>query len=102
VVALNEDMGRCIYCHSVVTKTEESCYVCGDSVPKQAKAAVVQRQPVSPLTNLVFLAGLAYTAYGFFGPHKLPLPVTVAISCSLLLIRILAQRMAGRKIDPHR
>jgi hypothetical protein len=102
VVALNEDMGRCIYCHSVVTRDEDSCYVCGDSVPKQAKAVAVQRRPISPLTNLVFLAGLAYTAYGFFGPHKLPLPVTVAISCSLLLIRILAQRIAARKsIDPR-
>lgn len=97
MVALNVDMGRCVYCHSVVTRDEDSCYVCGDSVPKQAKTAVVERQPVSALTNIVFLAGLAYTAYGFFGPHKLPLPVTVAISCSLLLIRILAQRIAGRR-----
>ena len=99
MVALNVDMGRCIYCHSVVTRDEDSCYVCGDSVPKQPKTAVVKHQPVSPLTNIVFLAGLAYMAYSFFGPHKLPLPVTVAISSSLLLIRILAQRMAGKKSD---
>jgi len=92
-------MGRCLYCHSVVTRHEDSCYICGDSVPKQPKDAAAQRRPVSPLTNLVFLAGLVYTAYGFFGPHKLPLPVTVAISTSLLLIRLLAQRMAGRKLN---
>jgi hypothetical protein len=78
-------------------KDEDSCYVCGDSVPKQTKNAAAERRPVSPLTNIVFLAGLAYTAYSFFGQHKLPLPVTVAISSSLLLIRILAQRIAGRK-----
>jgi hypothetical protein len=83
----------------VVTKDEDSCYVCGDSVPRQGKTAVVNRAPVSALTNTVFLAGLAYTAYSFFGPHKLPLPVTVAISSSLLLIRILAQRIANRKSD---
>jgi hypothetical protein len=99
VVALNVDMGRCIYCHSVVTKDEDSCYVCGDRVPRQGKVAAVNRPPVSALTNAVFLAGLAYTAYSFFGPHKLPLPVTVAISSSLLLVRILAQRIASRKSD---
>ncbi len=99
MVALNVDMGRCIYCHSVVTKDEDSCYVCGDSVPRQSKAAVVNRPPVSGLTNAVFVAGLACTAYGFFGPHRPPLPVTVAISSSLLLVRIFAQRMARRKSD---
>jgi hypothetical protein len=96
VVALNGDMGRCRYCHSVVMKDEGSCYVCGDSVPKQTKA-VVKRQPVSALTNVVFLTSLAFTAYCFFGEHKLSLPVTLTISTSLLLIRILAQRIAGKE-----
>jgi hypothetical protein len=95
VAALNEDMGRCIYCHSVVTKEEDYCYVCGDSVPKQTKATVKHR-PVSALTNTVFLASLAFTAYRFFAQHKLSLPVTLAISSALLLIRIVAERLANR------
>ena len=70
-------MGRCIYCHSVVTKEEDYCYTCGDHIPKQAKAVARQR-PVSALTNFVFLASLAFTAYCFFGEHKLSLPVTLA------------------------
>jgi uncharacterized membrane protein YccC len=77
-------------------KDEDSCYVCGDSVPKRTKAAL-QGQPVSALTNVVFLTSLGFTAYCFFGEHKLSLPVTFAISTSLLLIRLLAQRIAGRK-----
>jgi len=89
------DMGRCIYCHSVVTKDEDYCYVCGDSVTKQPKAAV-RRQPVSALTNLAFLGSLAFTFYCFFAVHKLSLTMTLVISSALLLIRILAERLANK------
>jgi hypothetical protein len=65
-------------------------------MPKQPKM-VVKRQPVSAWTNLVFLASLAFTAYCFFAEHKLSLPVTLAISSGLLLVRILAERLANRK-----
>jgi hypothetical protein len=87
-------MGRCVYCHSVVTKYEDSCYVCGDRVPKQAKAAA--KRPVSALTNIVFLVSLAFTAYCFLAEHKLSLPTTLAISSTLLLIRFLAERLAKK------
>jgi hypothetical protein len=88
-------MGRCTYCHSVVTKEEDYCYVCGDSVPKEPKA-VVRRQPVSAFTNLVFLASLGFTFYCFFAVHKLSLPITLTISLALLLIRILAEQLANK------
>ena len=91
-------MGRCTYCHSVVTKEEDYCYVCGDSVPKEPKAAV-RRQPVSALTNLAFLASLGFTLYCFFAEHKLSLTVTLVISSSLLAIRILAERLANKNSD---
>jgi hypothetical protein len=91
-------MGRCGYCHSVVTKEEDYCYVCGDSVPKQLKVAV-RRRPVSAWTNLVFLASLAFTFYCFFAEHKLSLTVTLVISSSLLAIRILAERLANKNSD---
>jgi hypothetical protein len=89
------DMGRCTYCHSVVTKDEDYCYVCGDSVPKQPKTRV-RRQSVSAFTNLVFLASLGFTFYCFFAEHKLSLPVTLTISTALLLIRILAEQLANK------
>ena len=96
VVALNVDMGRCIYCHSVVTRNEDSCYVCGDTFPKEKKLVVPYR-PVSAFSNTVFLVSLAFTAYRFFGQHKLSLSLTLAISCSLLLVKIVAERFAARK-----
>jgi len=92
-------MGRCIYCHSVVTKDEEYCYNCGDRVPKQTRAFAVKHRPVSALTNLVFLASLAFTAYCFFAEHKLSLPMTLAISSALLLIRILAERLVNKNVN---
>ena len=92
------DMGRCTYCHSVVTKEEDYCYVCGDTVPKEPKAAL-KRRPVSGFTNLVFLASLAFTFYCFFGEHKLSLTATLLISSALLLIRILAEKLANQNSD---
>jgi multisubunit Na+/H+ antiporter MnhB subunit len=91
-------MGRCVYCHSVVTKDEDYCYVCGDNVPQRTKAAA-KRQPVSALTNLVFLASLGFTFYCFFAAHKLSLTTTLVISSALLLIRILAERLANKNSD---
>jgi hypothetical protein len=92
------DMGRCIYCHSVVTRDDDYCYVCGDTFPKQARAAV-RRRPVSALTNLVFLASLSFTAYCFLAEHKLSLPMTLAVSSALLLLRILAERLVNKNLD---
>lgn len=93
-------MGRCIYCHSVVTKDEDQCYVCGDTVPQRIKARIAaQSRPVSGLTNVIFLASLAFTAYCFFGAHKLTLPSTIAASCTLLLLRIIAERLVNRNAN---
>ena len=78
-------------------KVEDSCYVCGDSVPKKTKLAALKSWAAPPLSKAAFVAGLAYIAYVFFGQHQLPLPVTVAISSALLPIGILAQRIACRK-----
>jgi hypothetical protein len=89
-------MGRCVYCHSVVTRHEDYCYVCGDSVPKQIKASAVKRRPMSALTNLVFVASIAFTAYCFLAEHKLSLPVTLMISSTLLLIRVFAEAIARK------
>ena len=89
-------MDRCIWCHGVVAKTDKQCYVCGDRLAKYVSFAE-KRRPVSPLTNIVFLASLAFTAYCFFAEHKLSLPTTLAIASTLLLIRILAEHLANRK-----
>jgi recombinational DNA repair protein RecR len=89
------DMGRCVYCHSVVTRDEDHCYMCGDSV-RQHTTTAVKRRPASAWTNTVFIASLAFTAYYFFAEHKLSLPLTLAISSTLLLVRILVEWLANK------
>jgi hypothetical protein len=80
-----------------MTRDEDRCYICGDSRPRPNVA--VRNRPVSALTNLVFLASLTFTGYCFFAQHKLSLPMTLAISASLLLIRIVAEKAVNRNPD---
>jgi hypothetical protein len=97
---LNRDMGRCVYCHSVVVKDENQCYLCGESMPKQTQGrarTVAQQHRTAPLwINLAFLGSLACTFYGFFSAHILSLPVTLVISLALVLIRILAEWLPAK------
>jgi hypothetical protein len=68
-------------------------------VPKPLRTGLktgVKRSPVSPFTNLVFMTSIAFTAYCFLGEHKFSLPVTLAISSTLLLVRIIAERLASK------
>lgn len=95
VTTLYLDMGRCIYCHSVVTRHENSCFTCGDSIPRHIKGPV-ERRKVSLMTNVAFVSGLAVTAYGFFWEHRLSLPGTLLTSSLLLLIRISAEMLINR------
>jgi hypothetical protein len=91
-------MGRCIWCYGIVKRTDEYCYICGDSLPKHA-SSVEKHRPVSALTNIVFVASLTFTAYCFFAEHKLSLPVTLTVSSALLLMRILAERLVNKTSD---
>jgi hypothetical protein len=92
-------MGRCVYCHSVVVKDEDQCYLCGESMPKKAnrRARAVAPPKVLPLwINLAFLGSLACTFYCYFSAHLLSLPVTLVISLALVLIRILAEWLPNK------
>jgi len=82
----------------VVTSDEDHCYLCGASMPRITKR-VANRRPVSAWTNLVFILSLGFTAYCFFAEHKLSLPLTIAISSTLLLLRILAEQLANRHAE---
>jgi hypothetical protein len=91
-------MGRCVYCHSVVIKGEDQCYVCGDAVPERVRTrTLVKAQPVSGWTNLLFIASLVFTLYCCLAEHKLSLPVTIAISSGLLGLRIVAEYIARQR-----
>lgn len=94
-------MGRCVYCHSVVTRDDDFCYVCGDDLRglnrlRRHTAAAVQPRPLSGWTNLVFVASLGFTAYCFLAEHKLSLLVTLGVSCGLLALRVGAEYLVKK------
>ncbi len=95
-------MTRCNTCNSVVTQSDSECYICGDPVPGASKPFWRRREsdtktpaPVTPLSNLLFLASLALTGFSFFSSQKMPLPLALTLSGILLTARIVADRRAA-------
>ena len=98
-------MTRCNSCNSVVAKGDAECYVCAEPVPGAAKsfwrrkreAKATRPAPVTPISNLLFMASLVLTGVSFLSPQKLPLPVTASLSVILLVARIVTDRKAAPK-----
>jgi hypothetical protein len=85
---------RCLNCNGILTRTDTVCYCCGDKVPKWVgrSATPLSRAPKrkrSFLSNLVFLASLALTAYTLLATNKPPLRFSLAASGVLLLVKLL-------------
>ena len=96
-------MARCIECNSVITKIDTECYICGQAVP-EAKKRVFRRKkepkpaaPVTPLSNVLFIASLVLTVVSFISNHKMSLMLSATLYGILLLARVLADRMAARQ-----
>jgi len=88
-------MSRCDSCYSIVTKRDSVCYVCGEKVPRYA-SLVSTRKRLSWFSNVLFLVSLGFTGFSFFSEHKLPLPYSLAVSCSLLALKVVADRYSNR------
>ena len=92
-------MTRCKDCNSVITKLDSECYVCGEPVP-QAQRTFWRRKepkpapPVTPISNLLFMASLALTAVSFLSSQKMSISFSATLSGILLIARVLADRMA--------
>jgi len=88
-------MPRCVSCHGVVTKYDAVCYGCGDPVPKFHRTFEPKR--ISKASNIAFIASIGLTVYSFVSPHKMSLWTSVALSGSILLVRIIADRIAAKQ-----
>jgi len=88
-------MSRCDACYSIITKKDSVCYVCGQKVPRYA-SLVSSRKRLSLFSNILFLISLGFTGFCFFSNYKLPLPLSVAASCTLLGLKIIADRYANQ------
>jgi hypothetical protein len=96
-------MTRCNECNSVITRTDSECYICGLAVPGARKGFWRRRkepkppEPVTPLSNLIFMASLALTLVSFLSSEKMSVSVSAALSGVLLTARIFSDRMAARQ-----
>jgi hypothetical protein len=98
-------MTRCNACNGVITKSDSDCYTCGEPVPGSARLFWRRKReskdkspaPVTPISNLLFIASLVLTGVSFLSSQKLPLPVTATLSGILLTARIVTDRKAAPK-----
>lgn len=82
---------RCLNCNGILTKTDRICYSCGDKVPKWVSSvpALKKSRGVSIVSNIVFFASLAVTAFSLVAEHKPPLNVSLAASGALLAVKLI-------------
>jgi hypothetical protein len=93
----NRFMPRCVSCNTIVTKHDIVCYGCGDPVPKSHRP--FQPKRISKVSNILFIASLGLTAFSFLSEYKMPLWLSIALSGTLLLVRIIADRIADKDSD---
>jgi|ERR1700733_2624771 hypothetical protein len=96
-------MARCNECNGVIAKVDAECYICGEAVPGAKKRlarpekAAKPAPPVTPLSNLLFVASLVLTLVSFLSSHKMSLSMSATLSGILLLARVFSDRMAARQ-----
>jgi hypothetical protein len=98
-------MARCNACNGVVKRIDLECYTCGEAVPgaikpfwrRKRESEAKSAAPVTPASNLLFIASLLLTGFSFLSPKKLPLPVTATLSVVMLAARIVTDRRAAPK-----
>jgi hypothetical protein len=79
-------------CNGILTKSDTECYSCGEPLPKWARSSAVPKpksKRQSIISNVIFGASLALTAYSFIAPHKPPLTIGLAASGVLLLAKLI-------------
>jgi hypothetical protein len=99
----NLDMSRCIECNSIITRTDSECYICGQVVPGNKKRSWIPKKepkpaaPVTPLSNLLFIASLVLTLVSFLSSQKMSVSLSASLSGILFLARFFSDRMAARQ-----
>jgi hypothetical protein len=99
-------MARCNQCNSVITRSDVECFVCNEPVPgakkpfwrrKNEPKAPSQATPVTPLSNLLFVASLGLTLFSFIAPHAMSVAAGSTVGGLLFVARIASDRVAARR-----
>lgn len=95
-------MARCNECNSVIARNDSECYICGLPVPG-AKQPFWRRKrqskpvpPVTPLSNLLFVASLGLTLFSFVSPGTMSVSFGATLGGILFVARIVSDRVAMR------
>jgi hypothetical protein len=82
---------------------DQACYICSEPVPgtkkrfQRLKKQPKPVAPVTPLSNLLFIASLLLTVVSFLFSHKMSLSLSATLSGILLIARVLSDRMATKQ-----
>ena len=102
--AFNTGMARCYQCYSVLAAKDSECYVCGDAVPgakkkkaRSPKKAAKEAPPITPLSNLLFIASLVLAVVSFMVGEKMSLTVSATLSGTLFIARLVSDKMAAKR-----
>ncbi len=96
-------MARCNECNSVITKRDSECYICGLPAPGAKRRSLRRKKepkpipPVTPVSNLLFIASLVLTVISFLSGQKMSLGLSAALSGILLVARIFSDRGAAKE-----
>jgi hypothetical protein len=94
-------MTRCNECNGIIARTDSECYICGEPVPGLKKRAFLRKKkeqkeapPVTPLSNLLFMASLVLTVVSFLSDQKMSIGLSASLSAALFIARIFSDRFA--------
>ena len=96
-------MARCNECNGVITRTDSECYICGLPLGEKKafwnwkKKEPKPAPPVTPVSNLLFVASLVLTLVSFMAGEKMSSTVSATLSVALLIARIFSDRVAARQ-----
>lgn len=95
-------MARCKECYGVITRTDSECYICGLRVSARntwtwRKKEAQPAAPVTPFSNLLFVASIALTLFSFLEPNRIPVSLGATLGGMLFVARIVSDRIAQRQ-----
>lgn len=94
-------MARCAECYGIIARTDSECYICGRPVPGRKRWAWRKKEakpapPVTPFSNLLFVASIALTLVSFLAPNTIPVTVGTTLGGILFVARLVSDRIAQR------
>ena len=82
---------------------DSECYICGEPVPASQRSFWKRKKepkpapPVTPLSNLLFVASIGLTLFSFVSPHTMSVSFGATLGGALFVARIASDRIAAKR-----